>query len=192
MKDERVNWEGIDAPHEGETDVFSPHRLHPSSLIPPPLSPEVEAFDRTRPKKRARRAARNEKSLVEYIEEFLAQARLERGSSRPEPYAKDLRQYVAWLQGKGIASPREINSELVRQFAHDLRAGQLRSTRDAKIYAPSTIAAKLYAVRAWHKFLAREYRIDDPTVRVPEMRQAPMREVTAYLRAGFKKAHPRA
>ena len=132
-----------------------------------------------------------EKSLAEYVEEFLAQARLERDSS-PELYARNLRQYVAWLQGKGVSAPRDISSEIVRQFAHDLRAGQLRSERDVKIYAPATIGAKLLAVRAWHRFLAREYRVADPTLRVAEMRQEPMREVTAHLRAGFKKAHPRA
>ena len=168
----------------------------PSSLIPHPSSlDDAEAFDRTQPsKKRARRAARVEKSLAEYVEEFLTQARLERGLSRqePAPYARDLRQYVAWLQARGILAPREISSELVRQFAHDLRAGQLRSARDTKIYAPATIAAKLLAVRAWHKFLAREYRLSDPTARVAELRQSPMREATARLRAGFQKAHPRA
>ena len=186
MKDEGGNWDDLNAPHEG--DAFSP----PSSFIPHPSSLEAEAFDRTQPsKKRGRRAVRVEKPLAEYVEAFLEQARLERGSSSA-PYERDLRQYVAWLQARGVAAPRDIGSELVRQFAHDLRAGQLRSARDVKIYAPATIAAKLLAVRAWHKFLAREYRLSDPTQRVAEMRQEPMREATAHLRAGFKKAHPRA
>lgn len=191
MKDEGGKKDEIIEAGEGDSDVFSSFLPAPSAFDEEP----PEAFDRTQPsKKRARRVARSEKALAEYVEAFAEQLRLERGLSRqePAPYVRDLRQYVAWLETKGVGAPREISSDLVRQFAHDLRAGQLRSARDAKIYAPATIAVKILAVRAWHKFLAREYRLSDPTTRVPELRQAPMREVTARLRAGFKKAHPRA
>lgn len=198
MKDEGGNWEELNAPHEGEIDAFSSLSSCPKGARPSSLDAEsvnVEAFDRTQPsKKRVRRVARPEKTLREYVEEFSEQNRLERGLSRqqPAPFVRDLLQYVAWLEAKGVSAPRAISSDLVRQFAHDLRAGQLRSTRDAKIYAPTTIAAKFLAIRAWHRFLAREYRVSDPTTRVTELHQAPMREATARLRAGFKKAHPRA
>src|SRR5439155_14876592 len=96
----------------------------------------------------------------------------ERGFSRHSSlaYASDLQQYVAWLEAQNVASPREIKSALVLRFAHDLRAGQLRPARTTKLYAPLTVARKLAAVRAWHKFLAREHNLPDPTSRLESIR----------------------
>ena len=121
------------------------------------------------------------------IDDFLIHMRLERGlaENTSQAYRRDLEQYAAWVSDEGIASMREVTAAHVLQFAHYLRASPQREIRVAaqqrpgkvaeeidgastrrrggRAYSPSSVARKLAALRAWHRFLCRERGYKDPT-----------------------------
>lgn len=93
-------------------------------------------------------------TLAEGVEEFLASLRAESGSAPNtiEAYRRDLRQYLAFLDG------RDPTPEDVEAFAADMARRGL---------APSTHRRKMAAVRGLHRFLVGEgWRQEDPTVLV--------------------------
>jgi integrase/recombinase XerD len=107
------------------------------------------------------------------IEEFIDHTRVERGYSQhtAEAYQRDLNQYAQWLQRIGIASPRAIETSHILRFAHDLRAEKPRNIAPevaarGRSYSAASVARKLAAVRAWHKFLAREKGYADPSAKM--------------------------
>jgi integrase/recombinase XerD len=124
------------------------------------------------------------------IDDFLIHMRLERGlaENTSQAYRRDLEQYAAWVSDEGLASMRDITAAHVLRFAHYLRAAPQREIRVAaqqrpgqiaqehdgpstrrsggRAYSPSSVARKLAALRAWHRFLARERGYIDPTSRM--------------------------
>ena len=112
----------------------------------------------------AARAAKARNSFARDIEEFIDHTRIERGFSgnTADAYRRDLEQYAAWLLAAGVESSKAIETPHVLRFAHDLRSAQPNPTTGGRIYAAASVARKLAAVRAWHKFLAREREYLDP------------------------------
>jgi len=111
------------------------------------------------------RAAKSRNSFARDIEEFIDHTRIERGFSvnTAQAYSRDLEQYAAWLLAAGVESSKAVEQSHVLRFAHDLRAAQPNPTTGGRIYAAASVARKLAAVRAWHKFLARERDYVDPS-----------------------------
>ena len=122
------------------------------------------------------------------LDDFLIHMRLERGlaENTAQAYQGDLEQYAAWIADEGLASMRDVTAAHVLNFAHYLRAAPQREIRIAaqqragnigeendggastrrrggRAYSPSSVARKLAALRAWHRFLARERGYADPT-----------------------------
>lgn len=115
------------------------------------------------------RAAKLQKIRGEFerdIEEFVDSLRVERGFSAhtSAAYWRDLLQYAKWLIGQNVASIKRVETNHVLGFARELRAAQIDG--DAKLYAASSVARKLAAIKSWHKYLARERGYPDPTARL--------------------------
>jgi integrase/recombinase XerD len=111
------------------------------------------------------------------VEEFIDHARVERGLSQhtAEAYARDLQQYAEWLQKAGVASPRAVEPSHILRYAHELRAANPKQVAPSfgargRAYSAASVARKLAAVRAWHKFLARERGFPDPTAKMDAAR----------------------
>jgi integrase/recombinase XerD len=114
--------------------------------------------------------ARREKVQAEFehdVQEFIDHMRVERGFSAHTAagYWRDLMQYTNWLVRQGVASPRKVEASHVMGYAHELRSAQLNDGK-GKLYAPTSAARKLAAVRSWHKFLARERSYADPSAKI--------------------------
>jgi integrase/recombinase XerD len=106
------------------------------------------------------------------IEEFIDHTRVERGFSEntARAYQRDLEQYGCWLHGAGVASVRRVETSHILRFAHDLRAVVPNPATRGRIYAAATVARKLAAVRAWHRFLACERGYPDPAANLDAAR----------------------
>src|SRR5687768_1690497 len=102
-------------------------------------------------------------SLQRDVQAFTDHMRVERGFSvhTSQAYQRDLEQYAGWLKTQGIESAAAVETALVLRYAHHLREPGRAETADGMAYAASTVARKLAAVRAWHKFLAREHGCAD-------------------------------
>ena len=100
------------------------------------------------------------------IEEFVDSLRVERGfsSHTAAAYWRDLMQYAKWLIGQNVTGIKRVETSHVLGFARDLRSAQIDG--DAKLYAASSVARKLAAVKSWHRYLARERSYPDPTAKL--------------------------
>ncbi len=83
-------------------------------------------------------------------------------------YRRDLDAYVAFLRGRGIADPQDVDAGVVRDYV------ALRSAPDdeGRAPAPATVARSLVSVRSLHQFLVDEGMVGhDPTedVRAPKV-----------------------
>ena len=87
--------------------------------------------------------------MVELVREYLDYLRIERGSSplTVEAYANDLRDYTAFLKGKGISGVDEIERGTVASFEADLFS---------RGYAASSIERRISVLKGFHRFLVRE------------------------------------
>jgi len=95
------------------------------------------------------------------IQEFLGHLAVERGASplTIEAYRRDLEQYAAVLESRGVASPLSASREDLTAFVRSLRERGL---------APSSVERKVSAVKSYHKFLVREGITDAlPTASLP-------------------------
>ncbi len=83
------------------------------------------------------------------LREFLSYASAERGLSpnTMAAYGRDLTDYVAYLEKKGVGGPDDVKRERVTAYLETLWA---------KGYAASTVSRKVAAIKTFHKFLARE------------------------------------
>jgi integrase/recombinase XerD len=106
--------------------------------------------------------------LAAEIQEFVDHTRVERGFSEntAAAYQRDLMQYALWLGREGVLKAAAVEPSHVTRFAHVLRGAQYTQATEGKLYAPTSIARKLAAVRAWHRFLAREKEYSDPAAKL--------------------------
>lgn len=100
------------------------------------------------------------------VERFLDHLSVERGLSANtiSAYGRDLRRYVRFLAGRGIADAALADEGAVAAFVAWLSS----SVRPpGRAYRASTVARALAAVRSFHRFLLREEEApDDPTAGV--------------------------
>ena len=92
---------------------------------------------------------------VPLVGRYLDHLRAERGlaANTVEAYRRDLDVYGRFLHEVGIADPREVMADDLEAFV-----AWLRSTPSAhgRLYATSSVARIVVAVRGFHRFLARE------------------------------------
>ena len=96
-----------------------------------------------------------------YVSEYLGHLSVERGYSRHTiaAYGRDLGDYAAFLDGRGVADLAKATREDVTAFISALWNRGL---------APSTVERRVAAVKGLHKFLVREGVTDNhPTARLP-------------------------
>jgi integrase/recombinase XerD len=107
-------------------------------------------------------------ALENEIQEFVDHTRIERGFSEntAQAYLRDLMQYALWLSGDGVLAPRAITPQHVVRYAHELRSAHYNPATKGKLYAPTSVARKLAAVRSWHRFLSREKDYADPAAKM--------------------------
>jgi len=87
-----------------------------------------------------------------------------------QAYRRDLRRYVAFLDGRGIHRPDEVNEATIRSFMASLSAATYGD--DERPYAARSVAREVSAVRSFHRFLLREGAAErDPAtgVRQPKL-----------------------
>lgn len=89
------------------------------------------------------------RALLKPVEEYLTTLRLERGLAQNtiDGYARDLADYLRYLDGEGIADFSRADDEVVRRYS-ELLAERGR--------APSSRARALSALRRFHAFYASE------------------------------------
>ena len=92
--------------------------------------------------------------LADACDEYLAYLTVERGASERTvtAYRRDLDQYCAFLEEKGVTDIDAVDHHLVTEYL-----GYLRSEG----YADSTIQRRASAVKGLHKFAVRENLSDD-------------------------------
>jgi len=112
--------------------------------------------------------ARGKLSFERDIAEFVAHIEVERGFSTHTgaAYRRDLLAYGVWMIKNGIYSARKIEYEDILKWTHELRVTPSKHKTGGQIYAASSVARKLAAVRSWHKFLAREKNYPNPAARI--------------------------
>ncbi len=90
----------------------------------------------------------DESKLVRSMDEFLRQLKVVRKSSEHtvRAYARDLNDFVAFLQSEGVKEWRQVTTNLLRQYLNWLFA---------QGYQRRSIARKLSSVRSFFRFLAR-------------------------------------
>jgi integrase/recombinase XerD len=95
------------------------------------------------------------------IAEYLGHLSVERGVSPHTiaAYTRDLRDYSAFLDARGISEPDRITRDDVTAYVADLRVRAL---------APASVERRVAALKGFHKFLVREGVTENhPTARVP-------------------------
>ncbi len=88
---------------------------------------------------------------------FLVFLKTERGLAENtiDSYRRDLRQYTAWLESRGVARPGAITRSLMRRYADDL--GELG-------LAARTVARRYSSLRMFHRYLVDQGNlVKDPT-----------------------------
>lgn len=96
--------------------------------------------------------------FLHHIDGFLAYALTEEGlsASSVEAYARDLREFAAFVTARGAASPAEVSRAAITVYLLSLR----RRGR-----TPATIKRRAAAIRTFYRFLLREELVDhDPTL----------------------------
>ena len=87
--------------------------------------------------------------MKDHVADYLGYLSVERGSSphTVEAYGRDLAEYVAFLDTRGVGDPAAVSRDDVTAFIGALRERGL---------APSSVERKVAAVKGFHKFLVRE------------------------------------
>lgn len=91
------------------------------------------------------------------MEEYLSHLRVERGSSplTVSAYTTDLRDYAAFLEGRGVGDADDVDRACVVAYEADL------VDRD---YATSSVDRRVSVIKGFHRFLVREgYARRNPT-----------------------------
>jgi len=84
----------------------------------------------------------------ELLDDFLNYLSVEKGLAKNtlEAYSRDLIAYLGYLSNAGVTSFTAVTYEHVLNYLHELH----------KEYADTSVARKLAAIKAFHKFLVRE------------------------------------
>ena len=101
--------------------------------------------------------ARARRFVLERFDDFLM---LEEGSAERtrEAYGRDLDRFVEWCLGRGVASPVEVSSRLVRDYVYFLKDLGL---------APASIRRAVSSLRTYFRFLLGDgHVLRDPSERV--------------------------
>lgn len=109
--------------------------------------------------------ARRPSAIASSVEAYLAYAMAERGLARHtvDAYARDLADFLAFAERRGIGQPGQVHRATVTLYLLALRRRGL---------AASTVARRLAALRGWTAFLLREGLLrDDPAVDVAQARR---------------------
>ena len=102
--------------------------------------------------------------MNELIQEFLNYITVERGLSRNtiEAYARDLRQFAAFLALTGYDSLAEIHSHTLVDYLRKLQQENLQ---------PSSVTRKLAAIRSFFQYMLRERHLKvDPSVTIDSLK----------------------
>jgi integrase/recombinase XerD len=120
-------------------------------------------------------AATTADALDDLLAEHASWLAVERGL-RPntlDAYARDLREYAAFLREHGIDDPDTVDVGVVREYmAHRATAPADDGGTLARPPAPSSVARALVAVRSFHRFCVDEgHATNDPTedVKAPKV-----------------------
>ncbi len=83
------------------------------------------------------------------LDEYMSYLRIEQGSSprTAEAYRRDLEEYLAFLDERGVDALGDVKREDVVDFEHHLAEAGLATT---------TVRRRISAVRGYHRFLVRE------------------------------------
>jgi integrase/recombinase XerD len=105
---------------------------------------------------------------------FLDHLQVERGVSPHTlaAYRRDLSRYLAFLRGRGIAVPSEVDEATVRAFRASVSANTYLVGEEERPYSARSVARTLSAVRSFHRFLLRDGEVTrDPAVdlRAPKL-----------------------
>ena len=87
--------------------------------------------------------------LENALDEYMSYLRIEQGSSprTAEAYRRDLEEYLAFLDKRGVDAPGDVKRDDVEDFEHHLAEAGLATT---------TVRRRISAVRGYHRFLVRE------------------------------------
>ena len=102
--------------------------------------------------------------MNELIQEFLNYITVERGLSRNtiEAYARDLRQFAAFLSLTGYDSLLEIHSHTLVDYLRKLQQDNLKA---------SSVTRKLAAIRSFFQYMLRERHLKiDPSVTIDSLK----------------------
>ncbi len=99
--------------------------------------------------------------MLKLVGDFLGYMAVERGASTntTSAYRRDLKVYVAFLEGRGVTGPDAITRDDVTAYVAHLQALGL---------APASVERKVASVKSFHKFLVRDGVTDNhPTASLP-------------------------
>lgn len=99
-----------------------------------------------------------------WIDQHLAHLRLERGlaANTVAAYGRDLARFAAFCAERGVADPKAVTEQLVREFL----LSEAKSGR-----APASVGRRLVAVRGFFRFLAGEGAVGVSPARELKIRQ---------------------
>jgi integrase/recombinase XerD len=109
--------------------------------------------------------------LAAHAERYLDHLAVERGlaGNTLTAYRQDLRRYVDFLAGRGVADIASVDGSTIRSYVASLSAST-HGPDDAP-YRATSVARALSSVRSFHRFLVREGATrDDPTAGVAQPR----------------------
>jgi integrase/recombinase XerD len=109
--------------------------------------------------------------LAAHAERYLDHLAVERGlaGNTLTAYRQDLRRYVDFLAGRGVADIAAVDGSTIRSYVASLSAST-HGPDDAP-YRATSVARALSSVRSFHRFLVREGATrDDPTAGVAQPR----------------------
>ena len=95
-------------------------------------------------------------ALASSLAEYDTWLRVERGLAPNSlaAYRRDLRRYAGYLRRKGETDPATVSEGMVAGYVEELRSA--RDDDGKPLYAPSSIARAVAAVRSFHRFCVEE------------------------------------
>jgi integrase/recombinase XerD len=103
--------------------------------------------------------------LADALGEYLVHLEIERGlsSHTVAAYRRDLRRYVAYLEGSGLGRLDDVDEERIGAFVEAMRTG----SDGGHVLSAASAGRAVVAVRGWHRFEVREGRTSsDPSAAI--------------------------
>jgi len=117
--------------------------------------------------------------LEQFISPFVAALAAQKGyaENTTAAYRNDIVQFLAFLRLRegGINEPHQVTSDQVEAYVQDIQLGD-------QPYAPSTIARKISAIKAFFQFLIEQHQLDlNPAAKLtgPRVKKHAPRTLTA-------------